>query len=197
MSEYQLGSMNITEDNLRIIFKFFNRFMLLLWRLGLGSWGNGTTFGGSLMVIKHTGRKTGLIRHTPVNYAIVNGDIYCTAGFGKVSDWYRNIMVHPEVEVWLPDERWAGVAEDATDDEYSHLLLQQVIIASGFAGPLFGVNPKQLSDEDFRDLLESYRLIRIRRADALTGPGGPGDLSWIWPLSTFVLLWLLIRKRRR
>jgi deazaflavin-dependent oxidoreductase (nitroreductase family) len=197
MSEYQLGSMNITEDNLRIIFKFFNRFMLLLWRLGLGSWGNGTTFGGSLMVIKHTGRKTGLVRHTPVNYAIVNGDIYCTAGFGKVSDWYRNIMVHPEVEVWLPDERWAGVAEDATDDEYSHLLLRQVIIASGFAGPLFGVNPKQLSDEDFRDLLESYRLIRIRRADALTGPGGPGDLSWIWPLSTFVLLWLLIRKRRR
>ena len=197
MSEYQLGSMNITEDNLRIIFKFFNRFMLLLWRLGLGSWGNGTTFGGSLMVIKHTGRKTGLVRHTPVNYAIVNGDIYCTAGFGKVSDWYRNIMVHPEVEVWLPDERWAGIAEDATDDEYSHLLLQQVIIASGFAGPLFGVNPKQLSDEDFKDLLESYRLIRIRRADALTGPGGPGDLSWIWPLSTFVLLWLLIRKRRR
>lgn len=197
MSEYQLGSMNITEDNLRIIFKFFNRFMLLLWRLGLGSWGNGTKFGGSLMVIKHTGRKTGLVRHTPVNYAIVNGDIYCTAGFGKVSDWYRNIMVHPEVEVWLPDERWAGVAEDATDDEYSHLLLQQVIIASGFAGPLFGVNPKQLSDEDFKDLLESYRLIRIRRADALTGPGGPGDLSWIWPLSTFVLLWLLIRKRRR
>lgn len=197
MSEYQLGSMNITEDNLRIIFKFFNRFMLLLWRLGLGSWGNGTKFGGSLMVIKHTGRKTGLVRHTPVNYAIVNGDIYCTAGFGKVSDWYRNIMVHPEVEVWLPDGRWAGVAEDATDDEYSHLLLQQVIIASGFAGPLFGVNPKQLSDEDFKDLLESYRLIRIRRADALTGPGGPGDLSWIWPLSTFVLLWLLIRKRRR
>jgi len=197
MSEYQLGSMNITEDNLRIIFKFFNRFMLLLWRLGLGSWGNGTKFGGSLMVIKHTGRKTGLVRHTPVNYAIVNGDIYCTAGFGKVSDWYRNIMVHPEVEVWLPDGRWAGVAEDATDDEYSHLLLQQVIIASGFAGPLFGVNPKQLSDEDFKDLLESYRLIRIRRADALTGSGGPGDLSWIWPLSTFVLLWLLIRKRRK
>ena len=197
MSEYQLGSMNINEDNLRIIFKIFNRFMLLLWRLGLGSWGNGTTFGGSLMVIKHTGRKTGLVRHTPVNYAIVNGDVYCTAGFGKVSDWYRNIMVHPEVEVWLPDGRWAGIAEDATDDEYSHLLLQQVIIASGFAGPLFGVNPKKLSDEDFKDLLESYRLIRIRRADALTGSGGPGDLSWIWPLSTFVLLWLLIRKRRR
>ncbi len=197
MSEYQLASMNITEDNLRSIFKYFNRFMLLLWRLGLGSWGNGTEFGGSIMVIKHTGRKTGLTRYTPVNYALVNGDVYCTAGFGKVSDWYRNIMVLPEVEVWLPDGRWAGIAEDVSDIEHGPQLLRQVIRASGFAGPLFGVNPKKLSDQDFKDLLEIYRLIRIRKADALTGAGGPGDLSWVWPLSTFVLLWLLIRKRRR
>ena len=76
----------ITEQRLRRIFKIFNRFMLLLWRLGLGSWGNGTEFGGSIMVIKHTGRKTGLTRYTPVNYAVVDGDIYCTAGFGSGSD---------------------------------------------------------------------------------------------------------------
>ena len=197
MSEYQLASMNITEDNLRSIFKYFNRFMLLLWRLGLGSWGNGTEFGGSIMVIKHTGRKTGLTRYTPVNYAIVDGEVYCSAGFGRVSDWYRNIMVLPEVEVWLPDGRWAGIAEDVSDAENGPQLLRQVIRGSGFAGPLFGVNPKKLSDQDFKDLLESYRLIRIRKADALTGAGGPGDLSWVWPLSTFVLLWLLIRKRRK
>jgi deazaflavin-dependent oxidoreductase (nitroreductase family) len=171
--------------------------MLLLWRLGLGSWGNGTEFGGSVMVIKHTGRKTGLIRYAPVNYAVVEGDIYCTAGFGVVSDWYRNIMANPEVEVWLPDGWWAGVAEDVTGAENGPFLLRQVIIASGFAGPLFGVNPKKLTDEDLRRLLESYRVIRIRRAAAMTGPGGPGDLSWIWPAATFVLLWLLLRRRRK
>jgi len=54
MAEYQIGSLNVSEDNLRIIFKSFNRFMLLLWRLGLGTWGNGTSFGGSLMVLMHT-----------------------------------------------------------------------------------------------------------------------------------------------
>jgi deazaflavin-dependent oxidoreductase (nitroreductase family) len=197
MSEYQLAFLEVTEDQLRIVFKAFNYFMLLLWRLGLGAWGNGTEFGGSIMVIKHTGRKTGLTRHTPVNYALVDGDVYCTAGFGKVSDWYRNIIANPEVEVWLPDGRWAGIAEDVSNDENSPHLLRQVIRASGFAAPLFGVNPKNLTDEDFKNLLESYRLIRIRKADALTGPGGPGDLSWIWPLTTLVLLWLLLRKRRR
>ena len=197
MSEYQLAFSNVTEDQLRRIFKAFNRFMVLLFRLGLGSWGNGTKFGGSVMVIKHTGRKTGLTRLTPVNYATVDGDIYCTAAFGRAADWYLNIITNPQVEVWLPDGRWAGIVEDVTSDEKGAFYLRQVIIASGFAGPLFGVNPKHLSDQDFEELLESYRLIRIRRINALTGAGGPGDLSWIWPLTTFVLLWLLLSRRRK
>ncbi len=197
MSEYQLGGLKVSEDSLRGIFKAFNRFMLLLWRLGLGSWGNGTSFGGSVMIIKHIGRKTGLTRHTPVNYATVEGDIYCTSGFGKVSDWYLNIKVNPEVEVWLPDGRWTGIAEDVTDMEGNYQVFRQVLIASGFAGPLFGVNPKKLSDQDLLKLLESYRLIRIMRSNALTGPGGPGDLAWMWPAATFFLLLVLLRRRRK
>lgn len=186
----------ISEDRLRATFKTFNHFMILLWRLGLGSWMIGNKYWGYILVLKHKGRKTGLTRLTPVNYAAVDGDIYCTAGFGKRCDWYHNIMADPGVEVWLPGERWAGVAEDVTDDPEASSVLRSVIVASGFAGPLFGVNPKKLTDEDFETLLESYRLIRIQRAEALTGAGGPGDLAWIWPLSTFVLLWWLSRRRR-
>lgn len=197
MSEYQLAFINVTEDRLRRIFKAFNRFMVLLFRLGLGSLGNGTKYGGYVMVIKHIGRKTGLTRLTPVNYATVDGDIYCTSAFGSVADWYLNIIADPQVEVWLPDGRWAGIAEDVTSDENGAFYLRQVIIASGFAGPLFGVNPKHLSDQDFEGLLQSYRLIRIRRVNALTGAGGPGDLSWIWPLATFILLSLLLSRRRK
>jgi deazaflavin-dependent oxidoreductase (nitroreductase family) len=186
----------VSEERLRRIFKSFNRFMLLLWRLGLGSWGNGTEFGGSIMVIKHTGRKTGLTRYTPVNYAVVDGDIYCTAGFGSVCDWYSNLMAIPQVEIWLPDGRWAGVADDVSDSKDRGALLRQVIIASGFAGPLFGADPKKLTDADFEKLMDNYRLIRIQRKGAVTGPGGPGDLAWVWPLSTFILLLLWFRRRR-
>ena len=149
------------------------------------------------MVIKHTGRKTGTTYHTPVNYTLVDGDIYCTAGFGKISDWYRNILANPEVEVWLPDSRWTGTAQDVTRDDNSHFIFRQVLIASGFAGPLFGVNPKQLSDLDLINLLESYRLIRIKPSNAVTGPGGPGDLAWVWPVATFTLLGLLLFRRRK
>ncbi len=184
----------ISEERLRTTFKAFNPFMILLWRLGLGSWGNGTKFGGSIMVIKHRGRKTGLTRLTPLNYTTINDDIFCTAAFGEAADWYLNLRLDPEVEVWLPDSRWVGVAEDVTDAENRAEILRRVIIASGFAGPLFGVNPKKLTDDDFEALLANYRLIRIQRTEAVTGPGGPGDLAWIWPLSTFVLLWWLLRR---
>jgi len=187
----------ISEQRLRRIFKSVNRFMLLLWRLGLGRWMKWPELSGAIMVIKHTGRKTGLTRLTPLNYAIVDGDVYCTAGFGSVSDWYLNILANPQVELWLPDGRWAGMAEDVSDSKDRGALLRQVIVASGFAGPLFGVDPKKLTDADFEKLMDSYRLIRIQRTEAVSGPGGPGDLAWVWPLSTFMLLLLILARRRR
>lgn len=197
MSEYQLAFINLSDDQLRKVFKAFNRFMVLLFRLGLGSFGNGTRYGGYIMVIKHIGRNTGLTRLTPVNYAGADGDIYCTSGFGKAADWYLNIKANPLVEVWLPDGRWVGIAEDVTGLENAASHLRQVIVASGLAGPLFGVNPKKFSDQDFQEMLQSYRLIRIRKENALTGAGGPGDLAWVWPLTTFILMWLLLRRRRK
>jgi deazaflavin-dependent oxidoreductase (nitroreductase family) len=197
MSVDLFSQVPVEEAQLRRIFRAFNRFMLLLWRLGLGSYGNGNCYAGWIMVIKHTGRKTGLTRYAPVNYAIVDGDVYCTAGFGVKADWYRNIMDIPEVELWLPDGRWAGVAQDATDDPQAAEILRQVIIAAGFAGPLFGVNPSKMTAEDFKVLLGDYRVIRIRRTEAVTGPGGPGDLAWIWPLATFMLLARCMKWKKR
>ncbi|MFQ5399126.1 MAG: nitroreductase family deazaflavin-dependent oxidoreductase [Anaerolineae bacterium] len=185
------------EKKLRHGFKYLNKFMLLMWRLGLGSWLNAwPDVGGRIMVITHTGRKTGLRRRTPVNYAIVDGELYCTVGFGKVSHWYRNIQANPNVEVWLPDGWWAGVAEDISEAENRLPLLRQVLIASGFAAPLFGIHPKTMTDEELVAVCAHYRLIHIRRTRACTGPDGPGDLAWVWPIAT-MLLWLLSFRRRK
>jgi deazaflavin-dependent oxidoreductase (nitroreductase family) len=187
------------EESLRQAFKTLNRFMLLMWRLGLGYWINfwpGVV--GRIMVITHTGRKTGLRRRTPVNYALIDGEIYCIAGFGKLTDWYRNIIANPDLEVWLPDSWWAGVAEDISDSEDRLSLLREVIIASGFAGRLAGLDPYNMSDEAFTEATAEYRLLRIRRSAPRTGPEGPGDLAWIWPLATLLLLPLVfLRPKKR
>lgn len=178
-----------TDAQLAQGFKALNRFMLVLWRLGLGRMINvWPDVIGRVMVIGHTGRRSGRRRWTPVNYEIVDGDILCTAGFGATSDWYRNVMADPQVEVWLPDGWWAGVAEDISDSPERLPLLRKVLIASGFAAPLFGVQPRTIDDEPLAQVTASYRLLRIRRAEARTGSGGPGDLAWVWPLAVLLLL---------
>ena len=187
------------ENALRQGFRRFNRFMLLLWRLGLGGWVNAwPSVGGRIMVLMQRGRKTGLLRRTPVNYAIIDGDVYCTAGFGGGSDWYRNLMADPQVEVWLPDGWWAGEAEDIAETPDRLSLLRQVLIASGFAARAAGLDPTAMSDDALAASTDSYRLVRIRRTEARTGPGGPGDLAWVWPAIVFLLpcMWLYWRGGR-
>lgn len=186
-----------SDEAMRQMFKAGNRFMVLFFRLGLGNLGNRPET-SQVMVLSHRGRKSGLLRRTPVNFALVDGDIYCTAAFGSRADWYRNIQADPNVEAWLPNAWVAGVAEEVPDsDPRRNALMRQVLIASGFAAPLFaGVNPKTISDQRLAELSAEYRLIRIRRTESLTGPGGPGDLAWVWPLTAAVLLALLLLKRR-
>ncbi len=182
---------------LRRAFWWLNRFMILMWRLGLGIWMNDTRTSGQIMVITHIGRKSGLRRQTPVNYALVDGELYCTAGFGRIADWYLNIRAHPKVEVWLPHGRWMGEVDDITDSPNYLTLMRQVLIGSGFAALLAGINPHKISDEELTAATRGYRLLHIRRTSAATGPGGPGDLAWIWQISTAFLLLFFWRPFRR
>lgn len=180
----------------RRAFRTFNRWMLLLWRLGLGPWLNLWPAGvGRIMVLTHTGRTSGRRRHTPVNYAIVDGDIFCVAGFGPGSDWYRNLLSTPRAEVWQPDGWWAGTAEDVSTCDQRLPLIRAVLHASGFAAHLAGANPNRLSDAELMRVTADYRLVRIHRTSARTGPGGPGDLAWLWPVATLLLLALRLVPR--
>ena len=187
-----------TEEKLRQLFKKFNHFMMFVWRLGLGKWLNvWPSVGGRIMVITHTGRKTGKKRRTPLNYNTVEGEIYCTAGFGSKSDWYRNVMADPRIELWLPDGWWAGTAEDAGDHENRTEIMRQVLIGSGIVGPLFGIDPKKLSDAELEKVTAPYCLLHVKREAARTGRDGPGELAWVWPLATVVLLPLALWRRKR
>jgi deazaflavin-dependent oxidoreductase (nitroreductase family) len=157
----------------------------------------GPAMAGRYMVITHTGRKSGNKHRTPVNYAEVDGEIYCTAGFGSVSDWYRNIIANPQVEVWLPDGWYAGIAEEVLHPEARLPLLRDVLIGSGFAALAAGIDPSKMTDEELDAATKEYKLIHIRRVAARTGADGPGDLVWVWPLVVMVLLPLALFRRRK
>jgi len=192
--------MNISaqnEEKLRSAFRPINSLMLGMWRLGLGQFINIWPEGiGRIMVIGHTGRKTGLRHQSPVNYTLVDGEIYCVAGYGKRADWYRNLLANPIVDVWLPDGWWAGVAEEMKDSPERLPLIREVLIASAFAGRMAGFDPA-MSDAALDKMTANYRLMRIHRMEARTGRNGPGDLAWVWPLATMLLLPFIFFRRRR
>jgi deazaflavin-dependent oxidoreductase (nitroreductase family) len=186
------------EYNLKQGFRYLNRLMVLMWQLGLGQvinvWPEGA---GRIMVITTTGRKSGLKRQTPVNYAVQNGELYCMAAFGPNSDWYRNLHSNPKVEVWMPDSWWAGEAEEITDPALRLPLVRQILINSGFAARLFGINPHTISDSVMAKVTAPYVLLHIHRVEARTGRGGPGELAWVWPAATLMLLMMMSSRRRK
>ncbi len=185
------------EEGFRQGFRHLNRFMVLMFRLGLGCWLRPCPrITGSILVLVHKGRRTGRHHRTGLNFATVDGDLVVLAGFGSISDWYRNVMADPSVEVWLPDGWWAGTAEDVSDHPDRLSLLRSVLQASGFAAYLFGVTPA-ISDDHLQQISEKYRLVRIRTTEARTGPGGPGDLAWVWQVAAVFLASRVWHGRRR
>jgi len=183
----------------RQTFKRFNFYMLWLWRLGFRRWINcWPRPGGRVMVITHTGRRSGLRRRTPVNYALIGDDLYCVAGFGQVSDWFRNIQANSQVELWLPDSWWAGTAQDISSDPNRLYLVRQVLLSTGIVASLYGIDPRKMSEAALDQSTADYRLVRFRRTRRLTGRGGPGDLAWVWiPVSLAALLLYLASRRLR
>jgi deazaflavin-dependent oxidoreductase (nitroreductase family) len=186
-----------SDQTLKRLFKAFNHLMLLMWRLGLGPIINAwPEWVGRIMVLTHIGRKSGLRRQTPLNYALIDGEVYCVSGFGLTADWYRNLISNPKVEVWLPDGWWTGEARLIDDPKLRLPIIRQVTIASGFAAHLFeGINGLTISDARLQEITRDYCVVHIHRTNALTGPGGPGDLALAWPLAFFILLgsWLAYR----
>ena len=148
-------------NSLRYTFRILNHFMVFMWKIGMGKMLNlWPAVGGRIMVIKHTGRKSGRILYAPVNYAEEDGEVYCTAGFGTITDWYRNLMAKPEVELWLPNGNRKVKAKDISDSVQRLHLLRIVLIASGFAAWLFGgFDPKKIDDSALNKLTSDYRLI--------------------------------------
>lgn len=187
-----------TQTALRQGFKYLNRYMVLMWRLGLGKWLNSApTLLGRYMVIVNVGRKTGQKRFAPVNYATVDGQVYCVAGFGAGSHWYQNIMANPQVELWLPDSRYAAHAVDVTDLDDAIAIIRQVLIASAFVAPLVGIDPHTIPDAELAAATAEYRLIRFERGETITGANGPGELAWVWPLLGLVIVLALRGQKRR
>lgn len=180
--------MDITEAQiakLRSGFRYLNKFMLLMWRLGLGRF-MASPQGGYVMVLVTTGRKSGLRRPVPLNFAEEPGSVFCLAGFGKTTHWLMNLLADPRCEVWLPDgRRMLGTGEIVTEEPLRVEMIRRILIRAGFATAIAepGLDPRLAPEREIAELGERYghryEAVQIRLDGAAVGPGGPGDLAWV------------------
>ena len=173
------------------IFWFLNKFFMVpVFRLGIGPF-FGNPIWGYVMVLKTTGRKSGKTRYSPVNYAILSGNIYCMAGWGQIADWYRNMISNPNIEMILPGRALAGIAEEITISTERRTALREVLKAGGFAGFLFGVNPYTTSDEKLAEKTKGIPLIRNKPCGIGSGASDPG--GWLWVPVVVAMVWFILR----
>lgn len=178
---------------LRYVFRFINKFFMVpIFRLGISPF-FGNPISGYMMVLKTTGRKTGKTRYSPVNYAILDGNIYCMAGWGQIADWYKNLISSPNIEFILPGRALAGIAEEVTVSAERTTALRKVLKAGGFAGFMLGFNPYTVSDEKLAEVTRGIPLIRIKPYGLGSGASDPG--GWLWILVVVSIVLYAIKKQ--
>jgi len=177
---------------MRRIFWFLNKFFMVpMFRLGFGPFfGNPLT--GYILIIKAIGRKTGKVRFAPVNYTIYKGNVYCISGGRKNSDWYRNLLANPEVDLILPGGCIYARTEEIFSPEEKRVIIRQILKNAGFAGFFEGYNPWRISDEKLMQKSADMPVLRFHPLGLGNGPSDAGGWAWIWSFVATVLIVLAL-----
>lgn len=174
----------------RVMFKV----PLLLWRMGLGP-----IIGHIMLVITHTGRKSGLPHHTMVEYHMFDGVKYAPCAFGPRSDWYKNITADPKVTIQTAHGTESATAVRVTDDQellavYDLFMRRDPPLTRWYLDSL-GIQAEQ---QDVIAKKDRIYWIRFDPTDQPTPAPLENDLVWVLPLAliSLILLWFLNRQRR-
>lgn len=166
---------------MHVAFLALNRWVAVpLLRAGLGAW-TGTPVGGYVLLLRTCGRRSGAIREAPLSYLVTDGAAWVCAGFGERTQWYRNVVADPRVEVVLPGRTVACVATDERDPAVRARVLPALVRAVGLPGMLGGVG-LGASDEEILDAYAWVPLCSLRPCGfpLVAGPDDPGGTAWIW-----------------
>ncbi|KRD06997.1 cell entry protein [Mycobacterium sp. Root265] len=116
-------------------FDEMNRNVIREFRASGGTAG-GVFAGMPLVLVHHTGAKTGIERIAPLVALLSEDRIFVFASKGGSDDnphWYNNLVAHPEVTVELGTETFPATARVLTGDERDAIYAQQSTLQPQFA----------------------------------------------------------------
>lgn len=94
---------------------------IYLYRLGLGG-----LLGERFVLLTHTGRKSGKPRQAVLEVVFhdeVTGAYMVAAGFGEKSDWYQNVLAHPDIVIQVGKKRMVARAKRLPLAQATEILL--------------------------------------------------------------------------
>ncbi|HET9657767.1 MAG TPA: nitroreductase/quinone reductase family protein [Kineosporiaceae bacterium] len=136
---------------------------------------------GSMLVLRTTGRKSGLVREAPLGYAIVDGRVMVVAGYGRDCHWFRNALADPRVEIALPGAVLAGTAEEVTDPDLRRRAFREVLRVEGVVGRLTLGDVAAADDLRVDELATALPVLAITPTAVRPGPYDPGGTFWRIP----------------
>lgn len=138
----------------------------LLWRfpIRLHQVGLGPVLGRRFMLVTHTGRVSGTPRQVVIEVVQRDERGYVAAsGFGRRSDWYRNVTANPRVTVQTGGRRFPATAQPIGTDEGAAIMARYASrhprTARGLCTIMgFAVDG---SEEDFREVGRHIPFVRF------------------------------------
>jgi deazaflavin-dependent oxidoreductase (nitroreductase family) len=117
--EVEILSRLTPRDRPGTFFKWLFKVPILFYKLDLG-WMPGRRF----LLLTTTGRKTGRLHSTPLEFIHkAEEDAYrVSPGWGANTDWYKNLLHDPHVMVQVGRRKFAAMAESAPDEESAQFM---------------------------------------------------------------------------
>lgn len=174
------------------------RLPLVVYRMGLGELMNSA----HIMVLGTRGRKSGLTRHTPIEYRRHGSKLYVVSAWSERPQWVKNLKASPDVLVQQGKRQFGARAEVVTNAGEALRVLHLFRRRAPFVyDPLIArLSERERIDE--RTLPEVTEKITIVRLDPTpTKPDLlplPTNYGWVAPalVSFFVMLLVIVSVTR-
>ena len=155
----------------------------------------------NLLILTTQGRKTGIGRHTVLEYRRHGSKLYLISAWGERPQWYKNLLTNPAVTVQFNGQDWKAIATEV--DEPGEAL--RALYMFKRTSPLYDVILASMSSAntiDLRTLKAVSNEFTVIRLDLAQGPvslkGVQPKYRWVAPfLFTFALLAMVWTVRAR
>jgi len=169
------------------IARWLLRSPLLLHRLGLG----GLLNQAHLVVLTTRGNKSGLPRHTVVEYRMHGTKVYLISGWGNRPHWIKNLAADPVATVQAGNRVYGATAYIVQD---SAEILRALFLFRKRAPAVFDALIARMTDSDavspltLPNLTNQLTVVRLDiTRDAHTLPGMRRDLTWVWAVGAALI----------